>query len=60
MKNYPKAIFPLYKRMVLDRRAMAEQYQEMIESGFCSNQADITQHCGVSQAWVISVMNTLQ
>jgi hypothetical protein len=57
---YPKPVLPLCKRTVLYRRARAEQYQEMIASGFCTNQADIAQHFGVSRAWVTKIMNTLK
>lgn len=53
---YPKPVLPLCKRTVLDRRAMAEQYQEMIASGFCKNQADVARHFGVSRAWISKVM----
>jgi hypothetical protein len=39
---------------------MAEQYQEMIESGFCSNQADVARDFGVRRTWVMRVTNTMK
>jgi hypothetical protein len=48
------------KRMLLDRKAIAEQYTELINAGVCSNQADVARHFGVSRAWVTKIMNTLK
>lgn len=57
---YPKQVLPLCKRRVLDRRALAEQYQALIDSGVCKNQADVARLFGVSRAWVTKIMNTMK
>jgi hypothetical protein len=57
---YPKPQPSRLKRMLLDRRALAEEYRKLIDSGVCRNQADVARHFGVSRAWVTKIMNTLK
>jgi hypothetical protein len=57
---YPKPAHLRLKHIPLDRKAIAEQYTELIKAGVCQNQADVARHFGVSRAWVTKVMNTLK
>jgi hypothetical protein len=53
---YPKQKPSRLKRVLLDRRALAEQYTELIKAGICSNRADVARHFGVSRAWVTKIL----
>ncbi|MDP1675335.1 MAG: hypothetical protein Q8L88_00605 [Bacteroidota bacterium] len=57
---YPQPAQSRLQRVLLDRRAMAEQYRELIQSGVVRNQAELSRHLGVSRAWITKVMNTLK
>lgn len=57
---YPKPVPSRLKRVLLDRRAMAEQYRDMIQQGIVHNQAELSRHLGVSRAWITKIMNTLK
>lgn len=57
---YPKPVPSRMKRALLDRKALAERYLELIQNGTVNNQAALSRYLGVSRAWVTKVMNTLK
>ena len=57
---YPTQSHSRLKNIVLDRKALAEKYQELIQSGLVNNQAELSRHLGVSRAWITKIMNTLK
>ena len=57
---YPAQTPSRLKHIVLDRKALATKYQELIQSGLVNNQAELSRHLGVSRAWITKIMNTLK